>query len=119
MKMATDILTTIYRTLASQGSVLDTSHFLTIRSAYLRTAQDAIRQYNADAILNGLIFDRHAEEAAVEGFAQCVIHAGEIYRNDPVGAAAIPNWARVLTAFPDFPDALREVARADAAEAAV
>jgi glucosyl-3-phosphoglycerate synthase len=116
MKMAIDILTTIYRTLASQGTVLDTSHFITLRSAYLRTAQDAIRQYNADATLNGLAFDRHAEEAAIEGFAQCVIEAGDVYRNDPTGAAAIPNWARVLTAFPDFPLTLRETARADAEE---
>lgn len=116
MKMATDILTTIYRTIASQGTVLDGCHFVTLRSAYLRTAQDAIRQYNADAILNGLVFDRHAEEAAVEGFADRVIDAGEIFRNDPSGAAAIPNWARVLTAFPDFPQTLRQVAEEDAAE---
>lgn len=116
MKMATDILTTIYRTIASQGTVLDGCHFVTLRAAYLRTAQDAIRQYNADAILNGLEFDRHAEEAAVEGFADRVIDAGEIFRNDPSGAAAIPNWARVLTAFPDFPQTLRQVASEDAAQ---
>lgn len=114
MKMATDILTTIFRTIASQGTVLDQCHFTTLRSTYLRSAQDAIRQYNADAILNGLSFDRHAEEAAVEGFADCMITAGDLYRSDPTGAAAIPNWARVLTAFPDFPADLRQIVAADA-----
>lgn len=111
--MAIDILTTIFRTLSSQGTVLGESHFITLRAAYLRTAQDAIRQYNADAILNGLQFDRHGEEAAIEGFANCVISAGELYRTDPTGAASIPNWARVLTAFPEFPQILRQVAAED------
>ena len=116
MKMASDILTTIYRTLASRGIVMTKATFVTLRASYLRSAQDAIRQYNADALLNGLQFDRHAEEAAVEGFAESVVQAGELYRHDPRGADAIPNWARVLTAFPDFPQCLRQAAEEDAAE---
>ena len=32
------------------------------------------------------------------------------------GAAAIPNWTRVLTAFPDFPKRLRQAVRRDADE---
>ena len=68
MKMATDILTNVFRTLASRGVVMQAGHFITLRSAYLRLAQDAIRQYNADALVNGLCFDRHNEEHAIEGF---------------------------------------------------
>jgi len=114
MKMATEILTSIFRTLASRGTVLEVGHFVTLRSAYLRAAQDAIRQYHADALINGLQFDRHAEEQAVEGFAQRITAAGDIFHRDPSGGEAIPNWTRVLTAFPDFPRRLREAARADA-----
>ncbi|HJN07696.1 MAG TPA: glycosyl transferase [Pirellulaceae bacterium] len=114
MKMATDILTSIFRTLASMGTVLDTGHFVTLRGAFLRSAQDAIRQYHADAMLNGLQYDRHDEEGAVEGFAQRINVAGELFKQDPVGGEAIPNWSRVLTAFPDFPQQLREAAHADA-----
>ncbi|MEM9586910.1 MAG: glycosyl transferase [Planctomycetota bacterium] len=106
MKMAIDILTTVYRTLASQGIVLSHSTFVSLRASYLRMAQDCIRQYSADAVVNDIQFDRHAEEAAVEAFAQCVTTAGEMYRDDPNGAAAIPNWTRVRAAFPDMIDRL-------------
>ena len=116
MKMATDILMTIFRTLASRGVVLEPGHFVSLRSAYLRTAQDAIRQYHADALINGLYFDRHAEEQAIEGFADRVVDAGLAFQNDPSGGEAIPNWTRVLTAFPEFPQQLREAAKADRAE---
>lgn len=114
MKMATEILTTIFRTLASRGVVMQPGHFVTLRSAYLRTAQDAIRHYHADALINGLQFDRHAEEHAVEGFAQRVTMAGEVFQSDPAGGEAIPNWTRVLTAFPDFPQRMRAAVQADA-----
>lgn len=116
MKMATDILTTIFRTLASRGCILSSGHFPTLRSAYLRTAQDAIRQYHSDALINGLNYDRHAEEYTVEAFADRVTVAGEMFQQDPSGGEAIPNWTRVLTAFPDFPQQLRDAVRADAEE---
>ncbi len=115
LKMATDILTTIFRTLASMGTVLEPGHFITLRSAFLRSAQDAIRQYHADAMMNGLEYDRHDEEQAVEGFAQQIMVAGEMFQQDPSGGEAIPNWSRVLTAFPDFPQELRQAVLADAA----
>lgn len=110
MRMATDILGTVFRTLASRGTVIDAGRIATLRAAYLRSAQDVIRQYHADALVNGLAYDRHDEEQAVEGFAQQIQAAGEAFEADPVGGAAIPNWARVLTAFPDLPKRLREAA---------
>lgn len=113
MKMAIDILTTIYRTLASQGVMLAPSAFVALRASYLRAAQDCIRQYSADALVNDLHFDRHAEETAIEAFAECVTDAGEIFRMDPSGAAAIPNWARVRAAFPDFTRRLRDAPERD------
>ncbi len=116
MKMAADILTSIYRTLASRGIVFQTGHFISLRAAYLRAAQDAIRQYHADAVLNSLRYDRHEEEQAIEGFAQLIIEAGNLYQSDPAGTASMPTWSRVITALPDFPLRLREQATADAAE---
>lgn len=113
MKMTFDILTSIYRTLASRGIVLDTGHFISLRAAYLRAAQDAIRQYHADSLLNSLAYDRHSEEAVIDGFAQQIIDAGSEYHADPAGAAAMPTWTRVVTALPDFPHRLREAATKD------
>ena len=116
MKMVTDILMSVYRTLASRGVVFNQGLFITLRSAYLRSAQDAIRQYHADAVMNSLTFDRHAEEQAIEAFAQQITAAGEAFHSDPSGVAAIPTWTRVLSAFPDFPKRLRDMAVADAKE---
>jgi len=116
MKMAGDILISLYRTLASRGVVLTRAHFTTLRSAYLRAAQDAIRQYHADALINGLLYDRHGEEEAIEGFAQQVIAAGERFEEAPTGGSEIPTWSRVLAALPEFPHRLREAVKADARE---
>ena len=114
MKMANDILTSIFRTLASMGHIFSTGTFSTLRSAYLRCAQDAIRQYHADALINNLQFDRHAEEQAVEGFADQITVAGQTFLDDPSGGEAIPNWTRVLTTLPDFPQQLRQSVKDEA-----
>jgi glucosyl-3-phosphoglycerate synthase len=108
MRMAIDILTTVFRTLASQGVVMSESMFITLRSSYLRLAQNAIRQYAADALVNDLKYDRHAEETAIDAFAQCITTAAGVFREDPNGAEAIPNWTRVRAAFPGFTQRLRE-----------
>ncbi|MEM6330599.1 MAG: glycosyl transferase [Planctomycetota bacterium] len=116
MKMASDILRNLIRTLASRGTVFGKGHFITLRSAYLRLAQDAIRQYHADSLMNGLDYDRHSEEQAIEGFAQLVTQTGDVVYQDPSGEPALPTWTRVLTAFPDFPQRLRQIAADDRAE---
>ncbi len=113
MKMASDILISIFRTLASRGVVFQPGHFVTLRSAYLRTAQDAIRQYHADAAVNSLVYDRHTEEEAVEGFSQRITVVGQEFFDEPSGAEAMPTWTRVMAAFPNFPQRLREAARLD------
>ena len=108
MRMATDILTTIYRTLASQGVLLSDATFTSLRASYVRMAQDCIRQYAADAVINDLSFDRHVEEMSIDAFADCITTASEIFRADPRGAEAIPNWTRVRAAFPQFTHKLRD-----------
>lgn len=114
MKMAKDILANVIRTLASRGMVFSKGHFITIQTAYLRLAQDAIRQYHADSLMNGLEYDRHVEEQTVEGFAELITETGDAVYQDPSGRPALPTWTRVVTAMPDFPRRLREIADADA-----
>ena len=108
MRMAVDILTTVYRTLASQGTEMSHSTFDTLRATYVRVAQNCVRQYAADAIVNDLEFNRHQEELVIDAFASCITKAAEVYRNDPGGAQAIPNWTRVRAAFPELTERLRD-----------
>ena len=109
-KMASDILTTLFRVLATRGTSLDDHHVAALRASYLRQAQDVIRQYHADARVNGLAYDRSEEERIVEAFAHQIQLSGEAFRANPVAGAELPNWARVLTDHPRLPERLRAAA---------
>jgi glucosyl-3-phosphoglycerate synthase len=113
LKMCIDISKNLFRTLASEGVVISDGHLNTVLSRYQRMAEDTIERYNADAAINGLTFDRHAEESAVELFARGVRMAGEMFLEDPFGIPLIPNWNRVAAALPDFLDDLRDAVDAD------
>jgi glucosyl-3-phosphoglycerate synthase len=115
-RMVVDIASSLIRNLASYGVEFDAGFLNTLIAAYVRTAQDAIGSYDDDAALNGLDFDRHEEERAVETFTRALRAAGLGFVRDPMGAPQIPNWNRVSSALPDFLDGLREAVEADAAE---
>lgn len=117
-RMVTDIASSLIRNLASYGVDFDAGFLNTLTAAYVRTAQDAIASYNDDALLNGLRFDRHEEEVAVETFTRALRRAGLGFVSDPLGNPQIPNWNRVSSALPDFLDSLREAVDADAVERA-
>lgn len=106
-RMAFDIAKHLFRTLASEGVGISEGFFKSVKATYLREAQDAIRKYNDDAAINGIIFDRHAEEIAVETFARSIDLAARAVIEDPLGTPLIPNWNRVTSAIPDFLDRLR------------
>jgi glucosyl-3-phosphoglycerate synthase len=69
---------------------------------YVRIAEDTIGRYYADALLNGLHFERHVEELAVATFAQSLRQAAAEFLEDPLGPPLIPNWNRVISAIPGF-----------------
>jgi len=111
--MTVDIAKTLFRTLAAEGVVLSEGLFRALQAQYIRTAEDTIVSYHADAMLNGLVFDRHAEEEAVHAFARGLRLAAESYLADPLGAPLIPNWNRVVAAVPDVFARLDEAVEAD------
>ncbi|MFY9584451.1 MAG: hypothetical protein WAR21_08190 [Candidatus Acidiferrales bacterium] len=113
MKMAVDIAKALFRILAAEGVIFETGNMQTLLTRYVRTAEDNITRYHADAMINGLIFDRHEEETAVETFARALKHATDDFFADPLGTPLIPNWARVSSALPGFLGALREAVDAD------
>ncbi len=116
MKMSIDITKSLLRNLATEGLVFDTAFFNTLRTAYLRAAQDTIKKYEDDAIINGLIFDRHEERIAVEAFTRGIKMAVEEFLQDPLGIPQITNWNRVVSAIPNFFQMLEDSVEVDNTE---
>ena len=112
-RMTTDIAKSLFRTLAGEGVVFTKEHFRSLQIRYVRIAEDMIARYYADAMLNGLNFDRDAEEYAVSVFAESLREAAESYNMDPLGTPLIPNWSRVISALPSFADDLISSVEAD------
>ncbi len=113
LRMAVDIAKTLFRTLAAEGVSLPGGTFRTLQAQYVRTAEDMITRYHADAMINGLSFDRHAEEEAVDAFARGLRLAAEAFLADPLGQPLIPNWNRVVAAIPDIYTRLNEAVECD------
>ncbi len=113
MKMAVDICKTLFRTLSAEGIRLDSGVFRALQSTYVRTAEDTITRYQADALIDGLVFDRHQEELAVEAFAKAIRMASEAYLEDPLGMPLIPNWNRITAALPGFLEEIQAQVDAD------
>jgi glucosyl-3-phosphoglycerate synthase len=107
-RMAGDIAKSLFRTLAAEGLIFTADHFRSLEVRYVRMAQDTIGRYYADAMLNGLKFDRHAEEMAVAAFAGSLREAAKEFIADPLGLPLIPNWNRVLAAIPEFLELLQD-----------
>lgn len=97
-KMVLDLAVAVYRLLAAtEGVALSADRLTTLRVAYRREAQDAIRKYAADSLANGLRYDRHEEEVVVERFERLVADAGRIFATEPL-ADQISEWLRALSA---------------------
>lgn len=118
-KMTADIAKSLFVTLASEGVVFSQDHFRSLEVRYVRLAQDTIARYYADAMLNGLKFDRHAEEQAVTVFARSLRAAAAEFVEDPRALPLIPNWNRVLAAVPEFPELLQDAIERDGRALAV
>lgn len=112
-RMAIDIVSHLLRTLAQTGIVFFQGQLHTLYGVYRRTAEDMIATYYSDAAIDGLQYDRHAEEAIVNVFASSIVTASERFLADPIGEPDLANWIRVTAAMPDVSDRLIEIARAD------
>jgi glucosyl-3-phosphoglycerate synthase len=113
MKMTVDICKSIFRTLASEGVVFSDGFFKSLSVAYLRSAEDAILKYEADAAINGLEFDRHEEAKAVDAFTRAIALAAQVFMENPLGTPLIPNWNRVTSAIPGILEMLKKAVDED------
>ncbi len=112
-RMSIDISKALFRKLATQGVTLSPEIFRAIKASYYRIALDFVESYRNDAIMNGLRVDIHAEERAVELFADNIIHAGEVFLARPKERPFIPSWNRVISAIPDVLERLYEAVELD------
>jgi len=112
-RMAIDIVKSFFRRMAAEGIKIDAGLLNTLLSAYMRQAEDAVRFYSADAVVNGLRYPRHDEESAVATFARSIRAAGKDFLDDPLASPLVSNWNRVESALPTFLDELREAVRLD------
>src|SRR3990170_8724009 len=113
MRMSVDICKSIFRFLAAEGIVLSDSFFKSLQVAYIRLAEDTMVKYEADAAINGLKFDRHAEASAAEAFSNAIKIASDTYSENPMAAPLIPNWNRVTSAIPGILDMLKKAVDED------
>lgn len=90
-KMAADIAKSVFRRIAAEGIKLDAGVFDTLLSAYMRQAEDTLRFYAADAMVNGLTYPRHEEERAVATFVRSIRSAVKDFLSDPLGSPLIAN----------------------------
>ncbi|MGI3165737.1 glycosyl transferase [Pseudooceanicola sp. 200-1SW] len=110
-RMSIDICKAMFRKLAADGTVFNEEVFRTLKATYYRSALDLLDCYYNDAKANGLYVDRHAEETAVELFADNIIAAGHMFLDNPSETPFIPTWNRVHAADPDLmSDMLKGVA---------
>ena len=115
-KMAIDIAKSIFAILESEDVVYSREFFNSLRASFRRIAQDMIVRYEGDAMINGLVYDRHEEGTAVDMFTEAIRAAGDAAINDPIGPPQIPNWNRVFAAIPDFDQQMLEAVRQDNSE---
>lgn len=112
-KMSIDIAKALFRKLATNGKTFNTETFRSIKATYFRIALDFIETYHNDAVMNGLTLDIHAEEKAVELFAQNIMTAGEAFLETPMETPFIPSWNRVISAKPDILERLYDAVEED------
>ena len=70
LRMTVDIGKTLLRTLAAEGVALSDGTLKALQARYVRIAEDTVSYHHADAMINGLCFDRNGEEGAVAAFCQ-------------------------------------------------
>ena len=112
-KMSIDIAKALFRKLATKGIVFSHEHFRSIKATYYRIALDFVETYRNDALMNGLQFDIHQEEASVEMFARNIMTAGQVFLENPMETPFIPSWNRVQSALPDIFQRLYDAVEAD------
>jgi glucosyl-3-phosphoglycerate synthase len=98
VKMSGDIFKSLLRVLIEEDHIqISRSFLLSLRVLYHKNAQSCIKKYHADALFNGIKYDRHMEESMVEQFSNELITASNKYTLEPI-YTRLPDWLRTISA---------------------
>lgn len=101
-KMTKDIAKAMFRALAKEGVLLSGDLLCnTLPLRYQQMAEAMVARYRADAMINGLEYNRHIEEASIEVFAESLAEAAQEFLANPLGEAPLASWDRVVDAAPE------------------
>ncbi len=115
--MAADIAKALLRDVARRGMALDAARLGELEVLYERLAGEALRGYEADALVNGLDYDRRGECEAIRTFSLRRREAGAAFLSPSPGGARLPDWEGVFNAAPRFRRTLLDaVAETDVSE---
>jgi glucosyl-3-phosphoglycerate synthase len=112
-KMAREVALAFVRRMSAEGVTIDAGLLDTLLVAYRRHAEEALRLYAADALINSLEYPRHDEELAVATFVRAIQEAARAFIADPLDSPLSPSWDRVQAALPDFLAGFRKAIAAD------
>lgn len=112
-RMSYEIAKAVFRKLGTEGTIMNKAFFRALKAVYLREALDMLERYDADAHMNCLTVDIHAEEKIIEFFSGSILDAGDKYLESPRETPFIPNWMRVLSAESDLPERILAAVKAD------
>jgi glucosyl-3-phosphoglycerate synthase len=108
LRMSIDIVHALLCALSGEGVVFGAGFFKALALRYQRVAEDTIASYEADAAINSLAFDRHAEETMAAVFGRGLGLACARFEADS-HLSMLPSWNRVAAAIPRFPELLRDI----------
>jgi glucosyl-3-phosphoglycerate synthase len=113
VKMSGDIYKSLLRVLIEEDHIqISESFLLSLRVLYHKNAQSCIKKYHADALFNGIKYDRHLEESIVEQFSNELTTAANSYTLEPV-YTRLPDWLRTMSARIKIREELLEIVLED------
>lgn len=105
-RMTLDIARTLLCCLADEGIRLNPASRERLAPDYMRCAARKLVQYEADAIMNGLRYDRQEEVRAIESFARSVQESANSLHDPMSPREGLPAWSRVQETLPGLTESL-------------
>jgi len=91
-KMTKEIAETIFRIMSQTGVVFSNSKFKSLLATYFEESRRAITQFSSISEVNGLVYDRQKEIAAIVEFTDSLGLANEDFNENPMGVPALSAW---------------------------